>query len=273
MNIIRKDIQYVIHDEIITVIVEPFFSKLTRFLQDYEMHIKKANDIDPKEYDSLPFVYDTCMEDQLKYRRESFKLIGELLGKNKKLNILEIGAWNGWLTHSLGINNNTVTSVDYFVDEVNGLGTRKFYSNPNWTSIQCDIENPELFEAQFDLIIFNHNIQFLSDPTGIIRHYKNLLSKHGKIVLLGMSIFKNVQVRKQAVYDFQDHYTKNHKIDVFFKPCRGYLSDVDLKGLINEGFKIKSYSAYRFRNKLSIFLSSWPKYMYAVYENSKATTQ
>jgi 2-polyprenyl-3-methyl-5-hydroxy-6-metoxy-1,4-benzoquinol methylase len=273
MNTLGKDVPYFIHDDIITVTTEPFFSDLTKFLENYERYIKKANDIDPQDYDLLPFVYSSCMEDQLKYRRKSSKLVKELLGKNQKLNILEIGAWNGWLTHSLGVNNNTVTSIDYFIDEVNGLGTRKFYSKPNWTSIQCDIENPELLNAQFDLIIFNHNVQFLSDPTGVIRRYKNLLSKHGKIVLLGLSIFKNIQGRRQAVRDFQDHYKKNYDIDVFFRPCRGYLAGIDLKGLKNESFKIKSYTAYYLRNKLAIVFTNRPKYMYAIYDHSAAKSK
>ena len=81
------------------------------------------------------------------------------------LKILEIGAWNNWLTNKLIFDRQQVVAVDYFDDEFDGLGARKHYNHPNWSSIQMDPEYPELIDNSFDVIIFNHNLPYFTRST------------------------------------------------------------------------------------------------------------
>ena len=266
MSILHKHVPSFIENDILVINTQPFYSELLNFLTNYTKYIRKKNSLENTQYNLLPFVYNTDIESELKFRRKSHSIVKQLLSGKKGLRVLEISPWNAWLTPLLCENNNSVVAIDYFDDEVNGLQTKKHHSHPKWTAIQCDLENPEFFDCEFDLIVFNHNIQFFVNPIETIKKYSKLLSKNGQIILLGLGIFKNHGHKEKQVETLKKQYQTQHGVNLFFRPCKGYLNSVDKTSLQKQGFVFQRYPVNLFKRLIPLFLPHKPKFYFAYFE-------
>ena len=73
------------------------------------------------------------------WRRQSLEILEYHLENTKPDTVLEIGAWNGWLTKYLAKKSNVVVAADYFVCPFDGIGNLKDLAE-NIHAIQCDVE-------------------------------------------------------------------------------------------------------------------------------------
>ena len=271
LNIIHKQYSTLNENGITVVNTLPFYTELRDFLSNYTKYVRRTNSLKTEQYSSLPFVYGTDIENELSFRRKSYALVKNHIRDKKNLRILEIGPWNSWLTPLLCKNNNRVVAIDYFIDEVNGLETRKHHLDPQWISIQCDLENPEFFNCEFDLIVFNHNIQFFTNPLETIKQYSGLLCKNGQILLLGTSIFKNHRPKEKQVDALKKHYQTKHGVDLFFRPSKGYLNLKDKITLQKQGFVFQPYPVSFIKSLILLFLPHKPQYYFACFEKPPNT--
>ena len=72
-----------------------------------------------------------------------------------QLKILDLGAWNGWLSNQLSSDGHElVTAIDYFLHERDGLAAKKYYPN-EFLAIQMDLEDLSILPYNYDIIIIN----------------------------------------------------------------------------------------------------------------------
>jgi SAM-dependent methyltransferase len=266
---LKEGVHYKYAGGIYKVLQPDFESRLNLFLNNFNSAYSGQQQGE-LNYELLPFKRSGAKGFEWKHRQYSWEEFIRTENELRSRRILEVGPWNNWLTHHLTKAGAEVVCLDYFEDENNGLNNRKHYSDPNWISIQADIEQPGFLNPTYDVIIFNHCVQFFTSPLDVIRRFKALLNKEGKIIILGLSFFHNPLKKKKDVESFkQDHFSK-FGFDIFFNPTKGYMDKNDEEGFHSEGVKMIPYRKFAVRNLISSFIPSKPFYAYGIY-NSKTS--
>lgn len=232
-------------DGIFSVMEKKIKNELDAFLQRHS-EIQKAENYPylPKEkLPDFPFIDFKPYRHELFSRKQDIHLLNKILGDQITTGhvALELGGWNGWLTNWLHANKFDVVSADIFIDEENGLGTKKFHKNSNWLSIQTDVTDASIYKQKFDVIIFNHCLNFLPEPIELLKKYMTLLKKDGMLVVLGADITGNVSKKEKEVQNFRTYYQKKYGFKINFYDCPGFLTKKIYSTLIKSNFKFISY--------------------------------
>lgn len=130
-----------------------------------------------------------------KIRKQSTQqLIQSFIQKKKKLEILEVGCGNGWLSAKLAaIPSAFVTGIDVSTEEIT-QAKRVFTEIKNLRFIQGSIEKNILQGQQFDMIVFAASIQYFQSFRKIIQQSLSLLRLCGEIHILDTNFYKQNEV-------------------------------------------------------------------------------
>jgi 2-polyprenyl-3-methyl-5-hydroxy-6-metoxy-1,4-benzoquinol methylase len=252
----------------IAVFFEPEFEqKLADFLKDFtqfrESRSERVSAV--TMYDQLPYV-DTA--DIWKVRQFDLELIKNIIGSKKSCDVLDIGAWNGWLSQQLSNAGHAVTAIDYFSDEFDGLKAKKHYTDPQWTAIQMDLEKLETIEKKFDVVVLNRCIAYYTSFEKTIAAAKQLLKPNGQLIVTGISVFRNTKNIQQHFEKVRAEYLKQFGSPMEFKPFKGYLDDNDFATLKNLNLRVKKYPQHWKGNLAAVIQSTRPKHYYGVLTQS-----
>lgn len=259
-----------IEDEGVLILLrEDFRSHLNTFLENFsrvrrEMH---GSILAPEDYPLLPYGKAVASNPEWRVRQLDLEIALRLIGRRDgPLTILELGAYNGWLTHHLAARGHDVTVIDYFLDDLDGLKTRRFYRE-KWRSIQMDIRDTGLLDARFDIIIFNRCLQFFEDPPAYFDQLAGMLNPGGMMLLLGLQMFKDPRAKRAAMARQQAAFREQYHFDNFLVPLKGYLDFDDRKALHRRGVRLIPYARLAVDNIKSLLKPSLPRHYYGVYES------
>ncbi len=221
--------------------------KLQLFLEKFEdFRAKNKLKITSEAiFPQLPFVANGLAGTSWKARAFDMKFILKELAQNDSLSILEIGAWNGWLSYRLTEAGHKVTAVDIFTDKYDGLGAMQFYPK-RWTCLQMNVEEVDkILLSRFDVIILNWGAAYIVDLPSYIDKLRTLLNKNGKIIFIGIAIYPNYTKKAQELAEMNVRYHAEYGINLFFTACKGYLTWADKRILAKKGFHLRLYPFWR----------------------------
>ena len=246
-----------------------FEKKLEEYLPVFEdMRTKegKAPSFNPEEYPLLPYLESVKNDFEWKFRRQGMDILTKMLPSEPQ-QILEIGAWNGWLSNRLAGMGHDVIAVDYFADKKDGLGAKSFYKN-DWIALQTDIAETGIFNDKvFDIIIVNHGLQFFTDPLNYLENLKPLMKPGGRIICLGLSFYKNSSGKKHKVEKFSADHFRKYGFPIFIHPTKGYLNRNDKNFFRTIGYEFMEFPEMKLRNFMAIILRNKPSYNVMYWKN------
>ena len=232
-------------DGIYNVTTEAFNQKLSKFLSRFsEIQEKEKQYQLPFDlYEQFPDLQIPELASEIFTRKQDLQIIKTQFENyhNSTNHVLEIGGWNGWLTSRLVDKGAMVITVDIFDDERNGLKSKKHYKNNNWLSIQTDLLDASIYKTKFDMIVFNHCLQFLTDPSVLIEKYKQLLNKNGVLLIIGSTFYKDIAPKEAEVSKSKNYFQQTYNFDIQFYPSNGYFSYEDFRLFSENSFKFISY--------------------------------
>jgi ubiquinone/menaquinone biosynthesis C-methylase UbiE len=166
-------------------------------------------------------------------RKKSSEQLIQLLKKKKtKLNILEVGCGNGWLSARLSeIGNATVTGIDVNRIELMQAVTT-FEKKNNLHFIYGDIRTAELRSHAYDIIVFAASLQYFSSLTEIITKALSLLIDDGEIHIIDTPLYDKNEIENAAMR------TKNYYISLGFEEMSSYYFHHSLADLHQFNYKI-----------------------------------
>jgi len=261
-----KGHQFGENDGVLVLLAESFGPQLHQFTQT----VKKFRAAENKRllaeslYEELPFSLAARGNFEWQVRAHDVTNILNLLGERNNQRILDVGAWNGWLSHQLAARGHQVTAIDYFIDEYDGLGAKKRYST-TWQAIQMDLTDLTILPQNYDVVIINHGLQFFSKPMAHVMAAQQKVAPGGILVLLGLQIFQNPRTRIKKVTKLQQTYREHYDAEIFLKPTKGYLDWNDKARLEAAGIGLYPYSQLWLPNLKSIFIKTVPRHYYGVY--------
>ncbi|HYF62088.1 MAG TPA: class I SAM-dependent methyltransferase [Herpetosiphonaceae bacterium] len=231
--------RYAERDGVLALLEDGFAAELSAFLARFEpIRASQAKPLlDPAAYERLPFGQD---HHEWRARCHDLAVIRRLLRGRPPRRGLDIGAWNGWLSHRLAQDGHDLTGIDYFADRHDGLGARRFY-RAAWRAIQMDLLDLAVLDAPYDLIIINRCLQFMPDPLEYVRRARRLLAPGGRLVVIGVQCFRDPGAKARAVAAMQAEHRRRHGFELFLRPTRGYLDGADLRALRAAGLRFRAY--------------------------------
>ncbi len=258
--------QYYMDGEVLVLLNEAFSREFAKFLQKFN-HIRREmwnGFLQPTDYSYLPFGKAVSGDRRWQLRQFDMDVIQSLLKKTNR-RILEIGSYNGWLTHHLAAAGHRVMAIDYFLDDLDGLKTKKFYPE-SWQSIQMDIRDLSVLDEYFDIIIVNRCLQFFENPVDYFKKLLPKLSAGGSIYLLGLQIFKNPAAKRSEMAAEDARFCQKYGFNRWLTPVKGYLDFADRNELLALGVEFHPYSQLRLENAKSLIMYRRPQHFYGIYQ-------
>ncbi|MEL6271519.1 MAG: methyltransferase domain-containing protein [Chloroflexota bacterium] len=163
-----------------------------------------------------------------------------LLKRRPQQTIIEIGPWNGWLTHHLVRDGHTITTLAYSDDDEHGLRSKSHY-NVGWQSVQMDVGDLSKVQGRADVVIINHGLHLFADPVRYVQQVRGLLSPGGMLIVLCMVFFRDPSSRKAQLEQQQAAFRQQHDTPYFLRPSRGYMDADDITAFKRNGLQLHRY--------------------------------
>lgn len=247
-----------------------------RRLDDFETALSTARRAEGKHelagsaYAELPFSRsaetDAGMALEWRLRRYDLAIVQQRLAGRARQRVLDVGAWNGWLSHRLAAAGHRVTAIDYFSDSHDGLRSLRYY-DVQWRAIQMDLRDPGLLDEVFDAIVVNRCLAFFNDPAAYLECLRPLVAAGGQLIVTGLQFFWNAAPKAARVAAERRRYRDRHGFELFLFPTRGYLDRDDHHRLRTHGLSLRPYPQLWRANLKAQLLRSRPRHAYGVWVN------
>ena len=157
-----------------------------KFLCEY-MTVRRAEgrgSSDPAYYRALPF-----HDGPWKIRATTYKYLESRLLPSRALDILDLGAGNGWLSNRLAQRGHRPVAVDVFADGMDGLGAARHYGM-SFPLIEAEFDRLPFEDRQFDWAVFNCSLHYSTDYRRTLAEALRCLRPDGQIVVLDSPVYK-----------------------------------------------------------------------------------
>ena len=112
-----------------------------------------------------------------------------LAARRAPIQVLDVGAGSGWLSHRLAALGHRAVAVDAIADDVDGLGATRHYA-VDLTVVQADFDALPFASCQFDLVVFNGSLHYAADPAATLERTQGLLAPGGALVVMDSPMFR-----------------------------------------------------------------------------------
>lgn len=235
--------------------LEPFAATLSQMRADTNKRL-----VNPALYDQLPCAASLQTDVEWRARCRDLQWIRQTLKSRfgaKQQSILDVGAYNGWLSHQLARLGHTVTGIEYFRDPFDGLGARPFYTAA-WQPIQMDLLDLSVLDQAYDVVIMNHGLHFFPDPPAYVAQLLAKVAPGGLLMVIGLQFWRDPRKRKQQVAAMQQAYARQYGRPMLLRPAPGYLDGQDWARLSQAGLTFYPNTHYRLHNLLSSVVKTRP---------------
>lgn len=254
--------RFTLANGVLSLVTASFAQRLGHFntvLQRFRQNTGRRL-LDPAVYEELPFSAAVRSNFEWRLRQYDWAVVQQWVGTRPR-RILDIGAWNGWLSHRLTQLGHEVTAIDYFTDPYDGLGANRFYRG-TWRSIQMDLTDLSPLPAVFDVIILNRCLAFFANAAAYVTQAQARLAPGGSLLLTGLALYRDPRSKAQAVATATKNYRQEYGTDLFLHPTKGYLDSHDQAELQAMGVQISPYRQLWAANLKAWLRPRYPHYAY-----------
>jgi SAM-dependent methyltransferase len=129
----------------------------------------------------------------------------------RPLDILDIGAGNGWLSYRLAQRGHLPVAVDLLENDADGLGAARHYCHSlGWLFPRCRAEMDRLpfGGGQFDLVIFNASLHYSEDYCATIREAARCLRPGGHLLIVDSPFYRREQSGHQMAHERKQQFLR-----------------------------------------------------------------
>lgn len=227
------------------------------------IRVAQGRGLDPALFPRLPDAPELAGDHEWRLRRHDLALTTRLLGGRGPLRVLDVGAWNGWLSNRLAAQGHRVTAADYFDDERDGLGARRFYGAPGWRAVQCDLSDLPIL-GRYDAVILNRCLQFAGDPAAFAALALGCVAPGGLLIATGLQLFRDPRRKAREVAELRRLHRARYGVELFLRPTKGYLDLGDGAALRRLGMSLRPYPQLWAANARALLDWGRPLHYYGV---------
>jgi len=182
-----------------------------RFIREYE-HIRSREgrgSLAAAYYLALPFRDLTgCNSQQWRIRARTFNYVqrrilpGLRAQLKRPLDVLDLGAGNGWLSYRLSLLGDRAVAVDLMVNQEDGLGAARHYIaqlRPPFSRFRAELDRLPFADEQFDCAIFNASFHYSEDYERTLREAFRCVRPGGAVVIADTAWYSRAESGEQMV--------------------------------------------------------------------------
>lgn len=146
---------------------------------------------------SLPYLAEGTLARQWAVRARSFDALVDRVLKPMSsmgpINVLDLGAGNGWLCHRMAAYGNRAIAIDIRDDEVDGLGAATDFMIDAAAPFRCvkaSFDSLPFHENRFDLTIFNASLHYATDLHRVLTEASRVTRSGGYVAVLDSPFYR-----------------------------------------------------------------------------------
>jgi SAM-dependent methyltransferase len=209
-----------IEDGIVHALAPERAAYYARFLEEYAAirNQEGRGAADPEFYLALPYRDRTGRNSgQWRIRARSYDYFARRvlprLAAGRRLDVLDLGAGNGWMSYRLALAGHRPVAVDISTDARDGLGAARHYLNGSgvrFARFQAELERLPFEGGQFDLAVFNSSFHYATSYDRVLAEARRCLKASGAVVILDTPIYRRFEhgarMREERHRDFAARY-------------------------------------------------------------------
>jgi SAM-dependent methyltransferase len=169
-----------------------------RFLEEYRQirYAEGRGSDDPGYYRALPYADLSGANSAAwamrarTYRYFETKVLPSLERCSARpLDILDLGAGNGWMSYRLSLRGHHPCALDIFSDARDGLRAARHYPR-QFPLIEAEFDHLPFPDASYDLAIYNSSLHYSVNYELTLKEAKRCLRRDGRIVVLDSPIYR-----------------------------------------------------------------------------------
>lgn len=210
-----------------------------RFLEEYRAirYAEGRGSDDPAYYRALPFQdlsgRNTAMW-QMRARTYRFferRILHPMeCAVRRPLDILDLGAGNGWLSYRLKQRKHNPYAVDIFLDARDGLLAARHYP-VSVATVCAEFDRLPFAAAQFDLAVFNSSLHYSTGYVLTLAEALRCLRPNGRLVVLDSPIYRRREHGLQMVAERHADFERRYGFRSDALPSMEFLDEACLRDL------------------------------------------
>jgi ubiquinone/menaquinone biosynthesis C-methylase UbiE len=204
-----------------------------RFIRDYETvrRSEGRGSADESYYRTLP--YHSTRD--WKIRAASFdafvkQVLVPIEKTGKPLQVVDMGAGNGWLSYHLAARGHDVVAVDLTVNDFDGLGCHRFYEI-TFRPAQAEFDYLPFPDRSVDMILFNASLHYSANYEQTLHESLRILRIDGKLVVLDSPVYRDAGSGSSMVREREKQFTQRYGFPSNTLQSENYLTYTRLQEL------------------------------------------
>lgn len=185
----------------------------SRFMSEYErVRSAEARGSDaPEFYLALPYATpDNPLKEQWKIRAISYESLEANVLHCAPLDVLDLGAGNGWLSYRLALRGHRPIAVDLLANTSDGLGAAQHFISAlpaMFPCVRAEVDRLPFVSAQFDLAIFNASFHYSENHLRTFGEALRCVKPGGKIAIVDTPWYSSDDSGERMIRERQLLYT------------------------------------------------------------------
>jgi SAM-dependent methyltransferase len=210
-----------------------------QFLKDYAAirHAEGRGTEDPAYYLALPYRDITGrLQSQWEIRGRSYRFFERRVlppleqAADRPLDILDLGAGNGWMSYRLGLRGHRPVAVDIFADAQDGLRAARHYPQ-TFPLIEAEFDHLPVAPASFDLAIYNSSFHYSENYTRTLEEVRRCLRPSGCFVIMDSPVYRRREHGEQMVAERHAFFERQYGFRSDAVPSREFLDEAQMDEL------------------------------------------
>jgi SAM-dependent methyltransferase len=176
--------------------------------------------------------------------------------------VLDVGAWNGWLSSRLAADGYRVVGCDLFAGP-SALGARD-HREDDWLAVQLDPMHLDPLELRFDAIILNRCLQYFPNPVTALGKVRSVLTRGGLIIATGIAVSRQPENTRRRLEEERSTFRQRFHMDLLVRPAKGFFDEDDVARLERAGLVTERYPDMGATGLRARFDRSRPDHRYGV---------
>jgi SAM-dependent methyltransferase len=159
----------------------------------------------------------------------------------RNLNILDLGAGNGWMSYRLSLRGHLPVAVDLLTSALDGLGAATHYHKKlrrPFPLFQAELNRLPFVDSQFDIAIFNASFHYAENYVDTLSEAIRCLRPGGSVIIADTAWYKRDESGQKMLEERQQFFTKRYGFPSNAITSLEYLTDRRLAAL-EEQFDIR----------------------------------
>jgi ubiquinone/menaquinone biosynthesis C-methylase UbiE len=210
-----------------------------RFLVEYR-HIRHAEgrgSDDPSYYQALPYRDLTGRNAAMwamrakTYTYFENKILAPIeKAVSRPLDILDLGAGNGWMSYRLSLRKHACVALDIFRDDRDGLLAARHYPQ-RLPLVEAEFDRLPFGPNTFDLVVYNSSLHYSTDYVATLTEARRCLRSSGQVIVLDSPVYRRREHGEMMIAERHANFYERYGFRSDAMPSIEFLDKDILKSL------------------------------------------